>query len=195
MMGRSRLSSGQRFHPGTDAPRSARKGLECHLSICSGTWRLGTRAEMQFKGHIRLGQIGGIEIGLDFSWFIIAVLITFSLLEQFHRTNPQWGNAVIGSAAVITASLFFFTLLLHELAHCLMARRNGLRVRAITLFALGGVSQIESEARDAKSEFWIAIVGPATSLVIGAILLELARAAGWASATRLATPVTSVLGW
>jgi Zn-dependent protease/predicted transcriptional regulator len=150
---------------------------------------------MQPKGHIRLGQIGGIEIGLDFSWFIIAVLITFSLIEQFHRTNPQWGNAVIGSAAVITAGLFFFTLLLHELAHSLMAKRNGLRVRAITLFALGGVSQIESEAPDAKAEFWIAIVGPATSLAIGAILLALARAAGWASTTRLATPVTSVLGW
>jgi len=150
---------------------------------------------MQVKGQLRLGQIGGIEIGLDFSWFIIAVLITFSLIEQFHTTNPQWGNAVIWGAAVITAALFFFTLLLHELAHSLVAKRNGLRVRAITLFALGGVSQIESEAPDAKSEFWIAIVGPATSLVIGAILLELARAAGWSSATRRMTPLTAVLGW
>jgi Zn-dependent protease/CBS domain-containing protein len=150
---------------------------------------------MQLKGQIRLGRIGGIEIGLHFSWFIIAVLITFSLMEQFHTTNPQWGNAVIWCAAVITAALFFFTLLLHELAHSLVAKRNGLRVRAITLFALGGVSQIESEAPDAKSEFWIAIVGPATSLVIGAVLLELARAAGWSSATRRMTPLTGVLGW
>jgi Zn-dependent protease len=60
---------------------------------------------------------------------------------------------------------FFVAFLLHELAHSLLAKSCGLRVRAITLFALGGVSQIESEASDAKSEFWIAIVGPFTSVV------------------------------
>jgi Zn-dependent protease len=86
---------------------------------------------------------------------------------------------------------------LHELSHSIMAKWRGLRVRAITLFALGGVSQIESEARDAKSEFWIAIVGPITSLVLGLGLgfMLLARTAGWQPAADPATPIAAVLLW
>jgi len=102
---------------------------------------------------------------------------------------------MIWTAAIVTAVLFFVTLLLHELAHSLLAKARGLRVRAITLFALGGVSQIESEAADAKSEFWIAIVGPLTSLSIGIILLGIARLAGWIPGTEPASPFGAVLLW
>ena len=108
--------------------------------------------------QIRLGRIGGISIGLHYSWFIIAFLIILSLIARFSTVMPQWSSATVWTAAIITGLLFFVTLLLHELAHSLLAKSIGLRVRAITLFALGGVSQIESEAPDAKSEFWIAIV-------------------------------------
>ena len=99
------------------------------------------------------------------------------------------------TAAVITSVLFFAALLLHELAHSLVAKARGLRVRAITLFALGGVSQIESEASDAKSEFWIAIAGPITSVVIGLVVLGTARLAGWLPGTEPTTPVVAVLVW
>src|SRR5204862_924602 len=111
--------------------------------------------------------------------FIIAVLITFSLVGHFHEVTPEWSTAAIWSAALVTALLFFAALLLHELAHSVVAKAKGLRVRAITLFALGGVSQIESEAPDAKSEFWIAIAGPLTSILLGSAFLLLSRAAGW----------------
>lgn len=80
------------------------------------------------------------------------------------------------------------------MAHSLVAKAYGLKVRSITLFALGGVSQIESEASDAKSEFWIAIVGPLSSLVIGFALL-VARLSGWLPGTDPATPVMAVLLW
>lgn len=147
------------------------------------------------KAHVKLGRIAGISIGLHYSWFIIAVLIALSLVQHFHAVDPQWSRTVVWMAAAVTSVLFFVALLLHELAHSLVAKARGLRVRAITLFALGGVSQIESEARDAKSEFWIAIAGPITSAVIGLVLLGTAWLGGWLVAGGHATPLISVLVW
>jgi Zn-dependent protease/CBS domain-containing protein len=145
--------------------------------------------------QFKLGRIKGIEIGLHYSWFIIAFLIAFSLASHFHDVNPEWSAPLIWVAAIITSVLFFVALLLHELAHSMVALSRGLRVRAITLFALGGVSQIESEASDAKSEFWIAIVGPLTSLIIGVVLIGIVHLIEPGSRTEAATPVTAVLLW
>jgi Zn-dependent protease len=147
------------------------------------------------QAQVKLGRIAGISIGLHYSWFIIAVLITLSLAEHFHTVTPRWSSTVVWSAAIVTGVLFFVALLLHELAHSLLAKTRGLRVRAITLFALGGVSQIESEASDAKSEFWIAIVGPLTSLAIGLVCLWIARLTGWLPATEPTVPAIAVLLW
>src|SRR5437016_7807315 len=141
------------------------------------------------QAQVKLGRISGISIGLHYSWFIIAVLIVLSLADRFHAVNPRWGEAVIWAAAIVTAGLFFAALLLHELAHSLLAKARGLRVRAITLFALGGVSQIETEASDAKSEFWIAIAGPIMSVVIGLVVLGTAWVSGWTPGTEAATPL------
>jgi Zn-dependent protease len=145
--------------------------------------------------QIKLGRVGGIAIGLHYSWFIIALLIAFSLADHFHAMRPGWNEAIVWSAAVITAVLFFVTLLLHELSHSLVAKSRGLRVRAITLFALGGVSQIESEPADAKSEFWIAIVGPITSFVVGFALLGAVRVAGAPASGEPVSPIRAVLLW
>jgi Zn-dependent protease/predicted transcriptional regulator len=150
---------------------------------------------MRLRAQLRLGRVAGIEIGLHFSWFIIAVLITFSLVAHFHEVTPQWTNVVIWSAALVTAVLFFAALLLHELAHSVVAKAKGLRVRAITLFALGGVSQIESEASDAKSEFLIAIAGPLTSIAIGGAFLAMARLTGWPAGSEPTAPLPAILLW
>src|SRR5207249_12340004 len=99
------------------------------------------------------------------TWLVIAFVIMFSLADHFRHVTAAWSREVVWTAAVMTALLFFATLLLHELADSVVAKTGGLRVRAITLFALGGVSQIESDAQDAKSEFWIAIAGPLTSIL------------------------------
>ncbi|MGZ4900694.1 MAG: site-2 protease family protein [Candidatus Angelobacter sp.] len=147
------------------------------------------------KAQIKLGRIAGIEIGLHYSWFIIAILIALQLKEQFRTVNPDWSPGLMWGIALITAALFFVALLLHELAHSLVAKSLGLKVRAITLFALGGVSQIESEASDAKSEFWIAIVGPLTSLFIGAICLAVERIAFPSPGNEPTTPVAALLHW
>ena len=147
------------------------------------------------RSSIKLGKVSGIEIGLHYSWFIIAALIVFSLVEHFRQANSSWSTAQIWSAALCTAVLFFVTLLLHELSHSLVAQKRGLKVRAITLFALGGVSQIEGEARDAKTEFWVAIAGPIASLVIGFGSLAMAAGLGWKPSIEPRTTVDAVLVW
>ena len=123
------------------------------------------------RPSIRLGRLFGIEIGVHYSWLLIAFLIVFSLAGHFQLTNPQWPPQVIWSLAVITALLFFASIVVHELAHAAVALRQGMPVRSITLFALGGVANIEKDATDANSEFWMAIAGPITSAVIGLVFL------------------------
>lgn len=130
------------------------------------------------RSQIKLGKVFGIQIGLHYSWFLIALLIVLSLSSRFHASNPAWGDGVILTLAITTAVLFFVSLLLHELAHSLVATSNQLPVKEITLFALGGVSQIEKNPTSAKIEFWMAFVGPLTSAAIGLICLAVARLIG-----------------
>src|SRR5882672_1216648 len=147
------------------------------------------------KSHIKLGRIFGIEIGLHFSWFIIALLITLSLADQFHSLNSDWGEGVIWAAAIGTSLLFFVTIIAHELSHAAVAKARGLPVRSITLFALGGVAQIEKEASDAKTEFWMGIAGPITSALIGIACLGLAVTLGWSPNVANQAPAAAMLGW
>jgi Zn-dependent protease len=147
------------------------------------------------KAQIKLGRVFGVEIGLHYSWFIIALLITFSLAGEFQQNNPQWSDSLRWSLAIVTAVLFFGSIVVHELSHAVVAKARGLPVRAITLFALGGVAQIEKEAADAKTEFWMGIVGPITSLVIGLICLGITFALGWTPPNFPQQPLPAVLMW
>src|SRR5262249_25671530 len=140
------------------------------------------------RPSIRLGRIFGVEIGLHYSWFLIALLIVFSLSAHFQMVNPQWGFGLSWSMALITALLFFASIVAHELSHAAVANARGMPVKSITLFALGGVANVERESVDAKSEFWMSIVGPITSVVLGLLFLGIARAAGWQP--ELGTPQT-----
>ena len=147
------------------------------------------------RSNIRLGRIFGIEIGLHYSWFLIALLITMSLASQFQAVNAEWGAGVIWSVSIVTALLFFAALLAHEMSHALVARAHQLTTRAITLFALGGVAQIEKEPEDPRTEFWVGIAGPIASAVIGLICLGIAWAAGWQFGSTPAVPVRAMFVW
>jgi Zn-dependent protease/predicted transcriptional regulator len=147
------------------------------------------------QAQIKLGRIFGIEIGLHYSWFVIAFLITLSLVTQFYTTNLEWGGSVIWASAIVTAVLFFTTIVLHELSHALVAKARGLPVRSITLFALGGLALIEKEAEDAKTEFWIGVVGPITSFLIGVLCLGLSWLLGWRPEIMPRTPFLAILMW
>lgn len=147
------------------------------------------------KAQIKLGRIFGIEIGLHYSWLIIALLIAMSLAGHFATHNPEWGQGLIWGLAIVTAVLFFVGIVVHELSHAMVAKSRGLPVRSITLFALGGVAQIEKEAEDAKTEFWMGLIGPVTSLVIGIVCLLLAYALGWNPPAFPARPLPAMLMW
>lgn len=147
------------------------------------------------KTHIKLGKILGIEIGIHYSWLIIAVLITLSLGGYFGQSHPEWGNGVIWAMAVGSAMMFFAAIVIHEMSHALVARSYDIPVKSITLFALGGVAQMEKDAESAKMEFWIGIVGPITSAVIGGLCLGAAFLMGWTFGADTSTPLMAVFVW
>lgn len=147
------------------------------------------------EAQIKLGRIFGIKIGLHYSWLIIALLVTFSLVGQFGKTYLLWSWGVIWSTAIISALLFFASIIAHELSHALVARRRKLSVLSITLFALGGIAQFEKEPEDAKTEFLVSIVGPITSAAIGFVCLLLAWSFGWTSMPEATTPLIAMLIW
>ncbi len=146
------------------------------------------------KPSITLGRLFGVRIGLHYSWFIIALLITLSLAGHFAATDPSWGRLTVWGAAVITAVLFFASIVVHELAHALVARARGVSVRSITLFALGGVATMDTPSPDAKTEFWVAVAGPIASVALGLTCYALAASLGWSPQTDV-SPATAVLGW
>ncbi|HEX2950462.1 MAG TPA: site-2 protease family protein [Armatimonadota bacterium] len=119
---------------------------------------------------LRIGRIGGIAIGIDYSWFIIFGLFVFLLGREFFP-NVARGSSVVGYwvAAVITSLLFFASVLTHELSHAMVARRNGIPINSITLFIFGGIAQMEDEPGTAMEEFKMAIAGPLASIGIAVL--------------------------
>ncbi len=118
-------------------------------------------------GSLRIGKIAGIDIYIHVSWIIILVLLTVSLaIGWFPQLYPGQSTATYWIVSLIAALLLFVSVLLHELAHSLVARRRGLPVKNITLFIFGGVSNIEQEPKDPGIEFQVAVVGPLTSLLM-----------------------------
>ncbi len=117
-----------------------------------------------------IGRIFGIQIRIDWTWLIIFGLITFTLAVGYYPVLfPGFSATLYVVLGIVSSLLLFGSVLGHELAHSLVARRQGLPVESITLFVFGGVSQIEEEPRTPSQEFSLAIVGPLTSLVLGAI--------------------------
>ncbi len=123
-------------------------------------------------GSFKIARIAGIDIQIHWSWLAVFVLLIWSLATGFFEDvgGDDWSQAARWVAAVVTTLLFFISVLLHELSHSLVAKRLGLPVASITLFLFGGVSSLTEEPASARDEFRIAIVGPLTSFVIGAVL-------------------------
>jgi Zn-dependent protease/CBS domain-containing protein len=122
---------------------------------------------MPFSGNLRIGRIAGIDIAIHWSWLAIFLLLTWWLAAGLYdELYPEWSEGERWGAAVASSLLFFAAVLLHELAHSLVAIRRGIPVRSITLFIFGGVSAISEEPKNPRDEFVIAVVGPLTSLTL-----------------------------
>lgn len=172
---------------------------------------------------LSVGRLFGIPIRFHWSWLPLFALITWSLagLFGFELAGPLSGAGRMGRRALppvipglgrtegllvlgaVTAALFGLSLLLHELAHSLMARRDGIRVRGITLFFFGGVAEITSQPRTPGAEFRIAAVGPLMSLALAGVFWALSEQPGlpravavpgeWLARTNLALALFNVL--
>jgi Zn-dependent protease/CBS domain-containing protein len=129
------------------------------------------------NGNIRLGRFGGVEVRINWSWLVIFALIVWSLADGvFPSQNPGLSRATHLAMAIVAALLFFGSLLLHELGHSWVARREGMEIDGITLWLFGGVSQFKTGFPSAGAEFRIALAGPLVSLVLGVIFVLIALA-------------------
>jgi Zn-dependent protease/predicted transcriptional regulator len=139
-----------------------------------------------FGRRLTIFKLFGFEVRIDLSWFILAVLITWSLavgLFPLYLKNlsqsTYWWMGVAGAAGLFVSIIF------HELWHSLIARRYGLPMKGITLFIFGGVAEMEDEPPSPRAEFLMAIAGPISSILLGVVFYGIraaARAAGWPAA-------------
>ncbi|MFT4084328.1 MAG: site-2 protease family protein [Nocardioides sp.] len=121
-------------------------------------------------GSIKLGTIAGSDVLVTSSWFLVAILIAVWVAPAVENVEPGLGGwkYVAGFAFAV---ILYGSVLVHEAAHAYVARHYGYPVGPITLHFLGGATEIEAEARRPRDEFWIAVVGPLTSLVVGGLAL------------------------
>jgi Zn-dependent protease len=143
------------------------------------------------SGGIPIGRMFGISVRLHYSWFFIFALITWALASgYFPEVFPDWSLATYWLMGLATSLLFFLSLLLHEMAHSLVAQASGITINSITLFIFGGVSQMTREPDRPSVEFRVAVAGPATSLALGAIFWGI-----WWGARGFSEPLEALAFW
>jgi Zn-dependent protease/predicted transcriptional regulator len=149
----------------------------------------------------RLGKIFGISIHVDWSWLLIFALVSWSLSATFGQIHSGWSAGMRWGMAMLAAFLFFASVLAHEFAHSLAALARGVAVQNITLFMFGGVSNIQREPDSPAEELFITIVGPLTSLFLGALFLVIG-AGGYLNEAMTPTsllgrlqPMNTILAW
>jgi len=125
---------------------------------------------------IKLGRFFGIPVEINPTWFIIFVLVAASLAFSQYPSDSRfqgWGQFGYLLAGIVSALLFFASIVFHELSHSLVAKAGGLKIERVTLFMFGGVAQMSEEPRTARSEFLMAIAGPASSFVLAGAFFAL----------------------
>ncbi|GII93863.1 peptidase M50 [Sinosporangium siamense] len=130
---------------------------------------MSAQSPRQDTPGLRMGRPFGIPVYVSPTWFIVAAFITITFAPAFQSRLPDISAVASYGVAFAFAVLLYLSVLLHELAHCVVAKMYGLPVRRITLYLLGGVSEIEREPETPGREFMVAFAGPALSLGLGGI--------------------------
>ncbi len=145
------------------------------------------------KQSLPLGRVAGIPVGANWSVFVIVVLIADIVARTVLPRAAAGGSPLLyWSVGIPTALLFMVSLLAHEAAHAIVARRKGVGVRSITLWMLGGVAQLDGDPPTARADLAIAAAGPLTSLLAGGLLVAGAEVAGVAG---LPAVIVAALTW
>jgi Zn-dependent protease len=122
------------------------------------------------NGSIRFGSLFGIPFYINPSWFLVLGLVTWSYGDGLAAQFPTLAGASPFFLGLITAVLMFSSVLAHELGHSFVAIKQGIKVDSITLFIFGGLASLEKESETPAAAFWVAIAGPAVSLLLFGIL-------------------------
>jgi Zn-dependent protease/CBS domain-containing protein len=122
-----------------------------------------------FPARFRLFTLLGFSVSIDISWFFLAFYLVVSLTRYFPTVVPHQNSYTYIVMGILGALGLFLSIILHELAHAVMARNFGLPIGGITLFIFGGVAELRQEPKTPRSEFWVALVGPIASVVIAAV--------------------------
>ncbi|WP_242498405.1 site-2 protease family protein [Nocardioides ganghwensis] len=125
-----------------------------------------SRPPQRAPGTLRIGSIAGIDVLVTSSWFIVAVLISLTFAPRIEDAQPGLGFWKY-VAGFVFAVVLYLSVLLHEASHAVVAQRLGYGVNSITLHFLGGMTEIDGQSRRPRHEFWIAVVGPLTSIAVG----------------------------
>ena len=149
-----------------------------------------------FKNSVKLFSINKFDIKVDPSWLLIAALITWSLSRQyFPQALPDVDTSIYLTLAVIAMLGLFASLLLHELAHSVVARHLGVPIKSITLFLFGGVAELEAEPTSARAEFWIAVAGPVMSMCLAVGFWTLGQIVMWSGFPQTLVALFGYLGF
>jgi len=133
-----------------------------------------TRNRNLFGHRVQLFTLLGIAVRIDLSWLLLAVLVCWTLADGvFPYQTPGLGREIYWQMAVAGAAGLFASIVFHEMAHALVARRYGISIRGITLFIFGGVAEMDSEPRSARGELLMALAGPVASVTLAALLFAL----------------------
>ncbi len=142
-------------------------------------------------GSFYVGRLLGIPLLINVSWFVVFAIVTLSLVAgQLPGRYPHWSNATYVAVGLSTSLLFFGSVIVHELAHSVVARRIDIPVKSITLFIFGGMAQITRDARRPSGELAMAAAGPIASFALAALFAVL-----WVATRRVHEPLTALSGW
>lgn len=144
---------------------------------------------------VKLGRIAGVTVGVHWSVLVIVVLLVGGLSVHFSHTVREYHWAAYLLAAVVAAVLFVMSLLAHEMAHAVVAQRNGVEVGGITLWLLGGVARLRGEAPTPGADFRISVIGPVISLLAAAVFGAATWLAEVAGMNALMVAVPGYLAW